>query len=237
MCGLCNVCEEWQMSDWCGAYEAAYILDNEYTMFFAIAVGIWSSIFLDTWKRVLSVYKFDWHLDPRLESNRVRAQFAGNKERLNAITGKRETYMTVGERIKRHAVSISVSLCMIMIVLIAVVGTISYRVALTALLSDDKGYDSVTASTVATGTAAVLNLIVILVLNVVYEKIAIILTEFENHRTIANYKNYLIVKVFAFQFVNTNAALMYIALIKPLYNELYRGPVLVFYECHVCTVL
>eukprot|EP00041_Stephanoeca_diplocostata_P039133 m.1590165 g.1590165 ORF g.1590165 m.1590165 type:complete len:1269 (+) comp25335_c0_seq17:274-4080(+) len=221
MCGLCNVCEEWQMPDWCTAYEAAYVLDNEYTIFFAIAVGIWSSIFLDTWKRVLAVYKFEWHLDPRLESNRVRAQFAGNKERLNAITGKRETYMTLGERIRRHAVSISVSLCMILVVLIAVVGTISYRVALTAMLSDDKGYDSVTASTVATATAAVLNLIVILTLNAVYEKIAIVLTDFENHRTIANHKNYLIVKVFAFQFVNTNAALMYIALVKPLYNELY----------------
>ena len=48
----------------------------------------------------------------------------------------------------------------------------------------------------------------------VYEKLAYILTNWENHRTQTAYDDALIIKLFAFQFVNNYASLIYIAFFK-----------------------
>ena len=43
----------------------------------------------------------------------------------------------------------------------------------------------------------------------------------ENHKTRKSWHAWLVFKVFIFQFVNTNAALVYIAIIKPMWYEMY----------------
>lgn len=52
------------------------------------------------------------------------------------------------------------------------------------------------------------------VTNMLYEKLALYLTELENHRTETAYEDSLIAKTFMFQFVNSYASLIYIAFVK-----------------------
>jgi Calcium-activated chloride channel len=53
------------------------------------------------------------------------------------------------------------------------------------------------------------------VLNTVYGYIAVSLNDWENHRTATQYEDALIGKTFLFQFINSFAALFYVAFIKP----------------------
>lgn len=62
--------------------------------------------------------------------------------------------------------------------------------------------------------ASLVNAIQIQILNVVYFYAAIMLNDYENHRTDTQYEDALISKTFVFQFVNSFASLFYIAFIK-----------------------
>ena len=85
---------------------------------------------------------------------------------------------------------------------------------------------------------ALINLIVILILQYFYEILAIWLTNAELHRTDKTYEASLTIKMFLFQFVNYYASIFYIALIKPLiiYTPTYldqHSQALRFEECDV----
>lgn len=60
----------------------------------------------------------------------------------------------------------------------------------------------------------ILNAVQVQVLNEQYKSLALYLNKNENHRTDTEYEDALILKLFAFQFVNSYAALFYIAFIK-----------------------
>lgn len=85
---------------------------------------------------------------------------------------------------------------------------------------------------------ALINLILILILQYFYEILAIWLTNAELHRTDRTYEASLTIKMFLFQFVNYYASIFYIALIKPLiiYTPTYldrHSKALRFEECDV----
>ncbi len=61
--------------------------------------------------------------------------------------------------------------------------------------------------------ASILNALQILLLNFIFNKIAVEINNFENHRTEKEYENALIVKVFTFEFINSYASLFYIAFV------------------------
>jgi len=59
--------------------------------------------------------------------------------------------------------------------------------------------------------ASIVNAVAIIILNMVYFKIAVALNNWENHRTDTDYEDALIAKTFVFQFVNSYIMLYYIA--------------------------
>ncbi len=62
--------------------------------------------------------------------------------------------------------------------------------------------------------SSLLNSVVIVTLNLMYQKVAIKLNNYENHRTETEYEDYLIGKIFLFQMVNSFAGLTYVAFVK-----------------------
>lgn len=61
----------------------------------------------------------------------------------------------------------------------------------------------------------ILNSIAIIILNFIYEnKVVVQLTELENHRTITEMEDSLILKLFYFSFVNFSNSLVIIAVVK-----------------------
>lgn len=83
--------------------------------------------------------------------------------------------------------------------------------------------------TVLPVTAAIFNLIIITLLNYVYDYLAIFLTDIEMRRTQAEYDESLSLKIYLFQFVNYYSSIFYIAFLKgkfvgypAKYNRVYN---------------
>jgi len=70
--------------------------------------------------------------------------------------------------------------------------------------------------------AACVNGVFIIVFNEIYARLAIRLTEWENHRTQAEYDASLIVKTFSFKFVNSYAACFYVAFVRKTQPTLFN---------------
>ena len=69
-------------------------------------------------------------------------------------------------------------------------------------------------------TAALINLVIIMSFNLLYNRLAVILTDREFHRTQTEYNNRLILKIYLFQFVNYYSTLFYIAFFKGRNNTI-----------------
>lgn len=77
------------------------------------------------------------------------------------------------------------------------------------------GNRSITYNTfVLQATAAILNLLVITILNYVYDYLAVFLTNIEYRRTQTEYDESLTLKIYLFQFVNYYSSIFYIAFLK-----------------------
>lgn len=63
-------------------------------------------------------------------------------------------------------------------------------------------------------TSGVINLIVITILNYLYDYLAVFLTDLEYRRTQTEYDNSLSLKIYLFQFINYYSSLFYIAFVK-----------------------
>ncbi|XP_042371239.1 anoctamin-6-like [Plectropomus leopardus] len=63
-------------------------------------------------------------------------------------------------------------------------------------------------------TASLISFVVIMILNILYERVAIWITDFELPRTKTDYENSLTLKMFLFQFVNYYSSCFYIAFAK-----------------------
>lgn len=109
--------------------------------------------------------------------------------------------------------SFTVALLWTFIALAVVFGIVLYRMSLVtsyALHSDRSSYRIY----VVPITAGLLNLFCIVVLNFVYDKLAVWLTEMELQRTQTEYDESLALKNYMFQFVNYYSSIFYIGFFK-----------------------
>ncbi|XP_028401787.1 anoctamin-4-like isoform X2 [Dendronephthya gigantea] len=190
--------------------------DNDATPFFALITCLWGTIFLELWKRKNAELAYQWDVSDFEEQEPNRPQFYGTKIQKDPITGKDVWVYPLLKKYKKLFGSLSVLLFMVCLVLAATAGIIIYRVISRVDLFDRKGS---IGPTLASVTSSFLNTICIMVMGKCYQRLAVILTEWENHRTQTSYDDALIVKLFAFQFVNSYASLYYIAFFRGSTNE------------------
>ena len=141
----------------------------------------------------------------------TRPQYTGELRRSPITDDMDEIHYEDGKRTKFFLLAISTSLTIILMVLGIVAGLIILKSSLANKLMFS-GVDF------GGPVCSVLNAIQILVFNFIYTKLAKWLTDLENHKTEDKYQDSLILKIFAFQFVNSFNSLCYIAFIKS-YNE------------------
>uniref|UniRef100_A0A8C7DFH7 Anoctamin n=1 Tax=Oncorhynchus kisutch TaxID=8019 RepID=A0A8C7DFH7_ONCKI len=136
---------------------------------------------------------------------------------------KEKVPYTACGRCIRVSLGIGTVLFWIVLILASVVAIIVYRLAVffsfsTRLQSDLKELEPfkeyVTAQMATSVTASVISFVVIMVLNILYERVAIWITDFELPRTKTDYENSLTLKMFLFQFVNYYSSCFYIAFAK-----------------------
>nr|DBA30962.1 TPA: hypothetical protein GDO54_006883 [Pyxicephalus adspersus] len=203
MCPLCDkYCPFMRLSDSCVYAKVTHLFDNGATVFFAVFMAVWATVFLEFWKRRRAVIAYDWDLiDWEEEEEEIRPQFEAKyskKERLNPISGKPEPYQAFTDKCSRLVVSASGIFFMICVVIAAVFGIVIYRVVTVSTFAAFKWALIRNNSQVATtGTAVCINFCIIMLLNV--------------PRTESEWENSFTLKMFLFQFVNLNSSTFYIA--------------------------
>ncbi|XP_028809715.1 anoctamin-4 isoform X2 [Denticeps clupeoides] len=217
MCPLCDhYCPYMRLSDSCVYAKVTHLFDNGATVFFAVFMAVWATVFLEFWKRRRAVLGYDWDLiDWEEEEEDIRPQFEAKyskKERMNPISGKPEPYQAFTDKCSRLIVSASGIFFMILVVIAAVFGIVIYRVVTVSTFAAFHWALIRNNSQVATtGTAVFINFCIIMLLNVLYEKVALFLTNLEQPRTESEWENSFTLKMFLFQFVNLNSSTFYIA--------------------------
>lgn len=223
MCPLCSVnCGFWRMSDSCQYTRVAYLFDNPATVFFAVFMSLWATVYLELWKRYSARITYRWDLSnfdkyeefPRPEY--LAKLSKGGKKRLNIITKMYEPYIPFWRKqFPLTVLSGAVVLFMVMVALASVLGVIIYRVALRIALSRSPDPAIAENSSLITSvTAAVINLVIIMIFNVIYGRVAYYLTELEMPRSQTDFDNSLTLKMYMFQFVNYYSSIFYIAFFK-----------------------
>ncbi|CDQ70830.1 unnamed protein product [Oncorhynchus mykiss] len=228
MCPQCDKeCTYWRLNSTCESSKKLCIFDNYGTLVFAVFMAIWVTVFLEFWKRYQAELEYEWDTVEFLEQEeQPRPEYEANcnHERINPVTrAKEKVPYTACGRCIRVSLGIGTVLFWIVLILASVVAIIVYRLAVffsfsTRLQSDLKELEPfkeyVTAQMATSVTASIISFVVIMVLNILYERVAIWITDFELPRTKTDYENSLTLKMFLFQFVNYYSSCFYIAFAK-----------------------
>mmetsp|Transcript_16737 Transcript_16737/g.28381 ORF Transcript_16737/g.28381 Transcript_16737/m.28381 type:complete len:742 (+) Transcript_16737:144-2369(+) len=180
--------------------------------YFAAFVSVWSTLFLEFWKRKEKTKAMKWGMVGFEDTEQDRPEFDGEPS-ISPVDGSKMLYFPSSVAYYRLGITSTIITALIMFVIGCVIVMIALRLFLT-------GDDTFIVAGVATGgiIAGIANAVLIQVLNAAYSFVAIRLTEYENHRTDTEYEDFLIGKTFVFQFVNSFASLFYLAFVKP-YNQ------------------
>lgn len=216
MCPLSDEGDFWSLSDVCLFVKIAYLFDHPGTVFYAVFVSFWAVTFLEYWKRKNASLAHHWDcMDFEEEEERPRPEYAARAPtyKENPITGVKEPYFDPKDRLPRVLSGMAAIVIMIFLVLIFIMAVIMYRVVISMVLFENKDLRS-RASIIASMSAAMVNLILIMAVGRVYEKLALKLTQWEMHRTQTEFEDQLTFKVFIFQFVNFYSSIIYVAFFK-----------------------
>uniref|UniRef100_A0A8C2AN28 Anoctamin n=1 Tax=Cyprinus carpio TaxID=7962 RepID=A0A8C2AN28_CYPCA len=205
MCPQCDkICPYWRLNTTCESSKRLCVFDNYGTLVFAIFMSVWVTLFLEFWKRYQAELEHDWDTVEFLQQEeQPRPEYEAKciYERVNPVT-------------------------QVLLIIASVVGVIVYRLAMfitfSAKLRSDLKYSKelepfkeyVTPQMATSITSSIISFIIIMILNNVYEKVAIWITDFELPRTKTEYENSLTLKMFLFQFVNYYSSCFYIAFFK-----------------------
>mmetsp|Transcript_2033 Transcript_2033/g.4753 ORF Transcript_2033/g.4753 Transcript_2033/m.4753 type:complete len:503 (+) Transcript_2033:1-1509(+) len=158
---------------------------------------------LEYWKRQEATTAMLWGMTSFEKLEQDRPEFFGEVVRSH-INGAEIVYFPDGKADVLQAFSRSVVSTFILGVCAVCAGIYWMRFVLQQD-SDTNAY----ASTIA----SILNAVQIQVFNLLYQKIVISLTDNENHRTDTLYEDSMIVKLFAFQFVNSYTSFFFLGFI------------------------
>ncbi|XP_038065839.1 anoctamin-4-like isoform X2 [Patiria miniata] len=219
MCPQCNNrCTYWILESSCFYSQLTYLFDNGATVFFAAFMSLWATMFCEFWKRRQNELDYDWDLfgfEEQEENCRPEFEALAPDKRVNPITKVPEPYVKLRRRFPRITASILSILFMIFLVLAAVVGVIVYRIAIkTAVAASGDAFISSQASIITSITASCISLVVIMVLQNLYDRIATWLTDLELHRTETEYEDSYTFKMYFFAFVNYYSSSFYVAFFK-----------------------
>ncbi|XP_013386411.1 anoctamin-4 isoform X1 [Lingula anatina] len=219
MCPLCDKnCSYWRLYSSCRYSMVTYWFDNYGTMVFAVFMAVWATMFLEGWKRKQAEIEYEWdvaHFEEEEETVRPEFEATVRHKKKNPVTQTDEPFLPAWSKCFRYVTAFSVILFMLCLVLAAVFGVIIYRIVIVTLFySTPDQLVAENARLATTATAAVINLVVIMILNRLYQFVALGLTNMELQRTQTEWEDSFTFKMFLFQCVNFYATLFYIAFFK-----------------------
>jgi len=191
--------------------------DSSLVPIFATFIAIWSTLFLETWKRKQSTYVMMWGMKGFEQQEITRPQFHG-KETRSPIDDEPDVFFPAAESARRKTIS-TVFLSLLIVFTIFLVGVVFF---IKILLNQEPWvsrlllFNLIPLSTII---PSILNGVQITIMSITYDAVSLRLNDYENHRTDTGFEDSLIAKTFVFEFINKYAALLYIAFIKKHFVE------------------
>ncbi|XP_013887328.1 anoctamin-1 isoform X2 [Austrofundulus limnaeus] len=221
MCPLCDrVCSYWKLSTACGTARASHLFDNPATVFFSIFMALWAAMFMEHWKRRQMRLCYEWNLTGfEEEEDHPRADYEFKVMQKSLKMEQKSQHkiekLTCGDRLPAYMTNLVMILLMIGVTFAIVFGVILYRISTKAALhmsssQISRNHIQLTVKT----TAAIINLVVILILDEVYGAVARWLTVLEVPKTEKSFEERLIFKTFVLKFVNAFTPIIYIAFFR-----------------------
>ncbi|ETE66424.1 Anoctamin-5, partial [Ophiophagus hannah] len=228
MCPLCDrKCDYWRLNSTCESSQYSHLFDNVATLFFAIFMGIWVTLFLEFWKRRQARLEYEWDLvdfEEEQQQLQLRPEYEAKctQKRKNPVTQELEPYLPLTSQAIRFCISGTTVLFWISLIIASMIAVIVYRLAVYAafasIMENTETLEPIrgllTPQLATSVTASFLNFVIIMILNFLYERIAIWITDMEIPRTHYEYENRLTMKMFLFQFVNYYSSCFYVAFFK-----------------------
>ncbi|XP_054464988.1 anoctamin-1a [Anoplopoma fimbria] len=223
MCPLCDrACSYWKLVTACGTARASHLFDNPATVFFSIFMALWAVLFMEHWKRRQMRLNYVWDLtgfgEEEEDHNRAEYEFRVMKKTMkqdNSTPKGEKVKLTCTDRMPAYLTTVVMMFFMILVTFAIVFGVILYRISIKAALhmSTYPVARSNIRATVKT-TAAIINLIVIIIMDEVYAAIARWLNTLEVPKTDKSYEERLIFKTFILKFVNAFTPIVYLAFFR-----------------------
>nr|XP_046249867.1 anoctamin-1-like isoform X4 [Scatophagus argus] len=225
MCPLCDrVCSYWKLSTACGTARASHLFDNPATVFFSVFMALWAAMFMEHWKRRQMRLNYEWDLtgfedEEEALKDHPRAEYEFRVMQKSLSKDQKPQHkmekLSCQDRLPAYMTNIVMMLLMIGVTFAIVFGVILYRISTKAALhmSSNPITRNHVQLTVKT-TAAIINLVVILILDEVYGAVARWLTVLEVPKTDKSFEERLIFKTFILKFVNAFSPIIYIAFFR-----------------------
>nr|XP_048300720.1 anoctamin-6 isoform X2 [Myodes glareolus] len=220
MCPQCDkLCPFWRLNVTCESSKKLCIFDSFGTLVFAVFMGVWVTLFLEFWKRRQAELEYEWDTVELQQEEQPRPEY---EAQCNHVEEERIPFTACGKCI-RVALCTSAVFFWILLIIASVIGIIVYRLSVfivfsASLPNNPNGTDPIqkylTPQMATSITASIISFIIIMILNTIYERVAIMITNFELPRTQTDYENSLTMKMFLFQFVNYYSSCFYIAFFK-----------------------
>lgn len=169
---------------------------------FSLFLALWGTWFVKRWSMKEQWMAAKYGTIGIDEIQAVRPEFQGII-RKDPVTGRPERYFAPGARVKRQVTSMFGITFMMGLVVSAIFGIFVYRAILIAA-----------GDTYGPTVCAALNAIQIKAFNIGYDMLAVKLNNWENYRTETDYEDALVLKLFAYQFINYYISLFYVAFFK-----------------------
>uniref|UniRef100_A0A8C8H3R7 Anoctamin n=1 Tax=Oncorhynchus tshawytscha TaxID=74940 RepID=A0A8C8H3R7_ONCTS len=219
MCPLCDrACSYWKLKTACGTARASHLFDNPATVFFSIFMALWATMFMEHWKRRQMRLNYIWDLTGfEEEEDHHRAEY--EIQVMQKTLKKQDMSPKVGLFPITHVPLVKGFLLsfplQIGVTFAVVFGVILYRISIRAALhmsSNPTARSNIRAT--VKGTAAVINLVIIIIMDEVYGAVARWLTLLEVPKTDKSFEERLIIKTFVLKFANAFSPIVYLAFFR-----------------------
>ncbi|XP_075043982.1 anoctamin-9 isoform X2 [Mixophyes fleayi] len=205
MCPLCDQnCPYWPLSDTCTYAKVTHLFDNEGTVFFAMFMAVWATVFLELWKRQRAKDVFWWNLFSWDEDEEELALEQINDPGCD-YQQHQHSYM--------RSIGVLLGVAAMIAVLIGIAhALVIYRVVVTVFfMRSSWPLIREHANTAAVMSGAVLHYLTIVIMTKVNRLVSTYLCNLEKPRTFTERENSFTTKVFTFQFVTHFSSLFYVA--------------------------
>ncbi|KAG0356204.1 hypothetical protein BGZ54_000808, partial [Gamsiella multidivaricata] len=192
-----------------------YFFGSSYSVFYSLSVILWAIIFIESWKRRERELALGWGVENVRKSEARRQDFQGDSMVIDPITDERIPFFSPWKRWARKIAGLPVILA----------GAFALSVLVTLMFGVEvflEVYYGGHMKEVLVYLPTVLFTLAMPYVEETCNKIAKILTDFENHETNGSYDYHLVQKVFIFKVLNS-----YLSILLTAYVYIPFGPQLI----------